>query len=996
MIVSRHRRRLLRSLVLAAVASILLVGDRGGAPAQAAPAARKNVLILNSYEPTYGWTANIVKGAQAVFEARDDVELFVEYMDSKKAFTPEYAHLLSEIYARKYHNLRFDLIVSSDDDALDFLKTYRDQLFPGVPVVFCGVNAFRDSRIAGFSNVTGVNEEGDLDKSLAWIAQLRPATKQLVFVFDESATSAGFIHRLEDVETRWRQRFTFRVISNVTVAELQVQLRALHDDSVVLWGMLMRDRAGRPLSMGESHRIILEASPVPLFGFTDVSVSHGAAGGFVLSGTSQGETAARMGLRILDGARAADVPIVRESPNVYMLSYPAFVRWRMDVDHPPPGAVVLDRPFSFYERYRTYVWAALGGMGGESLVILALLAAIRTLTRKSRARLRESEDRYRSIVEDGSQLICRFDGGGRIVFANGVLARLVAATAAEVVGRSVWSLSGGRSADAGRERVDALTLEVPIVEVEQEIVTGAGERRWVLWTYHALFSPAGARVEVQAVGQDITARREAELALQGALRRVEEGNRELGYANQNLQGVLDSVKEGLVVCDRQAHLTRVHSRTAAEWFGPAAPGTDLADYLFGDDGPDKLWFRAALEQVTDEMLPFEVAVAQLPRTFERGERTYSLTCHQVLRDGAFAELVFTLADVTQQLEQDRLQQLHRELPVIVRHLLRDREGFQAFVDEIEQMLARLAVSTDGTEWGRLLHTLKGSAAVYGFELFAMHCHELEDLLEAEGGDLASPRVATGVEALARDWAAMLSGFSVFLGGETQASIRLEATEHVEFLQRLESREDHAALLRLARGWSDPPIAHALGIYARTIRQLATRLNKEVEPRIVDHRVRLPSAEMRSFLGVLVHVVRNSVDHGIEPADERVRAGKPRAGQVSIESRVEGAEFVIAVDDDGRGIDWESIRKRAVRRGLPAATDRDLIAALFADGISTRDVVSDLSGRGVGLSAVQQVCHQLGGTIHVDSRPGQGTRFEFRFVLAARVESPRLESSARAM
>ena len=319
MTASRHRRRLLRSLVLAAVGCILLAGARGIAPARAA-APRKNVLILNSYEPTYRWTANIVRGAQAVFEARDDVEVFVEYMDSKKAFTPEYARLLSEIYARKYHNLRFDLIVSSDDDALDFLKTYRDQLFPGVPVVFCGVNAFRDSRIAGFSNVTGVNEDGDLDKNIAWIAHLRPATKQLVFVFDQSATSAGYIHRLEDVEARWRNRFAFRVISNVTGAELQAQLRDLHDDAVVFWGMFMRDRAGRPLSMGESHRIILDAAPVPLFGLTDVSVSHGAVGGYVVSGNSQGETAARMGLRILDGTRSADVPIVRDSPNVYMLS----------------------------------------------------------------------------------------------------------------------------------------------------------------------------------------------------------------------------------------------------------------------------------------------------------------------------------------------------------------------------------------------------------------------------------------------------------------------------------------------------------------------------------------------------------------------------------------------------------------------------------------------------------------------------------------------------
>jgi len=981
MFAPRHRRRFTRSIILLAFACALLAGARSTARAATPPPPRKNVLILNSYEPTYRWTANIVRGAQSVFEARDDVELFIEYMDSKKAFTPEYARLLSEIYARKYHNLRFDLIVSSDDDALDFLKTYRDQLFPGVPVVFCGVNGFRDARISGFSNVTGVNEEGDLDKNFAWIAKLRPATKQLVFVFDQSATSAGYVHRLEEVETRWRNRFAFRVISGVTVAELQAQLRALRDDAVVFWGMFMRDRAGTPLSMGESHRIIIDAAPVPMFGLTDVSVSHGAVGGYVVSGASQGETAARMGLRILDGARAADVPIVRESPNVYMLSYPAFLRWHLDVDQAPPGAVVVDRPFSFYQRYRAYVWAALGGMGGESLVILALIAAIRTLTRKSRARLRESEERYRSIVEDGSQLICRSDGIGRVVFANGALARLLGVTAAEVVGRSVWSLSGGPTGESDRARVDALTAQAPILEREQEIVAGDGERRWVLWTYRALFSPAGARVEVQAVGQDITGRRHAELAL--------------AHANQHLQGVLDSVKEGLVVCDRHGHLTKVHSRTAAEWFGAPPAGGDLSDYLFGADSPDKLWFRAALEQVADEMLPFEVAVAQLPHTLARNGRTYSLTCHQGSRDGAFAELVFTLVDVTQQLEQDRVQQLHRELPVIVRQLLRDREGFQAFVDETEQMLARLNVSADRAEWRHLLHTLKGNAAVYGFELFASRCHELEDLFEIEG-DPASARVATAVEALAIDWDLMLGSFSVFLGDQAQAFIRLDESEHSEFLQLLESREDHAELLRLARGWSEPPIAHALGIYARTIRQLATRLGKEVEPRIVDHRVRLPNAEMRSFLGLLVHVVRNCVDHGIEAPAERVRCGKAPAGQVTIESRVEGAEFVIAVEDDGCGIDWESIRARAERRALPATTNRDLIEALFTDGISTRDVVSDISGRGVGLSAVQQVCHQLGGTIQVESWPGQGTRFEFRFVLATLIEAPRVESAARAV
>src|SRR5207237_10395277 len=127
---------------------------------------------------------------------------------------------------------------------------------------------------------------------------------------------------------------------------------------------------------------------------------------------------------------------------VYMLDYPSFQRWGLDAQNPPPGAIVLNKPFSFYERYRGYVWAALGGVGGESLVILALIAAIRAVTRKSRARLRESEERYRSIVEDGSELICRLDGAGNLLFVNGAFARLMGDRPEVLLGRPAWAVTG--------------------------------------------------------------------------------------------------------------------------------------------------------------------------------------------------------------------------------------------------------------------------------------------------------------------------------------------------------------------------------------------------------------------------------------------------------------------------------------------------------------------------------------------------------------------------
>jgi PAS domain S-box-containing protein len=962
------------SLILVAAVLLLAVAPRWAWGAPAGP--KRQVLILNSYHPTYAWTQNITRGALSVLDAMGDVEVNIEFMDSKKVFTPEYATQLSEVYAKKYGSMRFDLILSSDDDALNFLKAYRDKLFPGVPVVFCGVNSFEDARIEGFSNVTGVNEEQDFDKNLEWIARIRPSTKQIVFVVDESATSQGAIRRIKNIEVRWQQRFAIRFISNVTVAELEQQLRALPEDAVVFWEMFMRDRANTPLSMAESHRLVVAASPVPVFGFTDVSVAEGAVGGYVVSGFSQGETAARLGARILAGTPAAALPVVRESPNVYMLDYPAFKRWNLDTENLPPGTVVQNRPFSFYERYRYYVWAAFGGMGAESLVILVLISTIRTLTRKSRAKLRQSEERYRSIVEDGSELICRFNEGGTVVFVNGALARFAHQAADAMVGRSFWSLLTESTEISSRPEVDQLTPDNPVIAREQAYRTGSGEQRWVLWTYRGLFHPDGPLTEVQAVGHDITARRDAELAVRAALQQVEEGNAALGRLNGNLQGVLDSMREGLLVCDLRGLLTPTRSRAALAWFGSPEGETYVWDYLFDGESQEMLRFRAAFEQLAEDFLPFEMGAAQLPRMFRRGERTYSVGCHQVIRDGRFAEVVFIIADVTEQLEQDQIHRINRELPIIVGNLLRDREGFQEFVQDTAQMLARLDVVSEGVEVRRLLHTLKGNTAIYGFGSFASRCHDVEDAIENDDEEPTHE----SIENLTAAWNKGLESFNVFFNREGESGVRLTRNEYEDVLTHLESGSDHGELLELARSWNNPLMSEVLGIYARTIRQLAQQFAKEIEPQILDHDLRLPAAEMRLFLGVLVHVVRNAVDHGIESPDDRERAGKSRVGRLSIESKIEGPEFVVAVEDDGRGIDWDTVRARAEARALPVATSDDLVEALFVDGLTTRNVVTDVSGRGVGLGAVRHTCQQFGGAIRIASQKGKGTRFEFRFAL----------------
>jgi two-component system chemotaxis sensor kinase CheA len=203
-------------------------------------------------------------------------------------------------------------------------------------------------------------------------------------------------------------------------------------------------------------------------------------------------------------------------------------------------------------------------------------------------------------------------------------------------------------------------------------------------------------------------------------------------------------------------------------------------------------------------------------------------------------------------------------------------------------------------------------------------------------------------------------------------------DYQDLVQRLERGDDSADTLRAVRQWLRPMMAQVLGMHARTVHQVARRLGKEIETRILDNGLRLPSDEMRPFLGMLGHLVRNAADHGIESPGERERAGKPRGGQIIVESRLEGPELVIAIEDDGRGIDWDAVRAQAERRALPATSGDDLVEALFFDGLSTRGMVTEISGRGIGLGAVRAACRQLGGTVRVASGLGRGTRIEFRF------------------
>lgn len=203
---------------------------------------------------------------------------------------------------------------------------------------------------------------------------------------------------------------------------------------------------------------------------------------------------------------------------------------------------------------------------------------------------------------------------------------------------------------------------------------------------------------------------------------------------------------------------------------------------------------------------------------------------------------------------------------------------------------------------------------------------------------------------------------------------------IHHLQRVSSElQDVAMSVRMI------PLAATFKKMIRLIHDLSRKSNKRVDMKIVGEETEVDKNVIEQINDPLVHIIRNSVDHGIEPADERVAIGKPETGLVTLDARHEGGEVWISITDDGRGLNRERILQKGIERGLVAGdgselTDEDIFQLIFEPGFSTAEKVTDISGRGVGMDVVKKNIEHLNGRIKVKSKAGAGTTISLRIPL----------------
>ncbi|MCA9735377.1 MAG: PAS domain S-box protein [Deferribacteres bacterium] len=383
------------------------------------------ILLLNSYHQGYEWTDMITQSIQSEFDAKDYiVELMIEYMDTKRYNSTQYFELLMQMYRHKYAKIHIDLIIISDNYALEFLKLYRHELFPELPVVFCGVDNVDSVIPDSFSNITGVDEDYHLDHIIETALRLHPETESIAVVSDRSEEGKKHIQLFRNSIAQFKKTYQIIEIVDWTVDELKVQLQALTKRTIVFRFNFRHPRDSTYLNEEEGAKLWLTYCNIPTYTSLGHKVRDGVIGGTLNTANIQALTVVKLAERILTGESANDIPIVGDSVEQQIFDYVQMRRFHLDEKDLPENSIIINRPFSFYREYKYLVWTVFVIFSALALLIIFLLINIvsRRVVQKA---LKESERKYRILVETVPNGIIEIDLTGNIIFTNTAFQNMV-------------------------------------------------------------------------------------------------------------------------------------------------------------------------------------------------------------------------------------------------------------------------------------------------------------------------------------------------------------------------------------------------------------------------------------------------------------------------------------------------------------------------------------------------------------------------------------------
>lgn len=469
---------------------------------------------------------------------------------------------------------------------------------------------------------------------------------------------------------------------------------------------------------------------------------------------------------------------------------------------------------------------------------------------------------------------------------------------------------------------------------------------------------------------------------------VEARTAEIKKLNQMMAALLDSLGQGFFIFDQQGLCLEIASKACENTVETKPPGKKIWDVLKLEE-KQVPGFQKWMAAVYAEMLPFEDMAPLAPQTFPHSHGQHIKLEYYPLRrsaEGGMDGVVVVATDITQLIQAQTEAEVERAHAKMIVSLIQHKRHVVSFLQESESLLKELKAefqknsSASPEDLFRILHTLKGGAASFSIKPMADQAHLSETLLTEWKSEKSEP-----VFAKLKDSSLKIEDhFKHFakeneqiLGSPEKLKQRwIEVS--AQKLQQFHSRLPIDLKSQFLSEFLMEPIGAHFTQYDEVIKSVAEREMKSLFP-LKLHNAELPVLpEIYSQLfSTFIHQFRNAVDHGIESGERRQESGKPVEGQIEVFFSVTTdaqPSLIIEVKDDGGGVDPAKIRARLEGKGISTAGENDdqVIQHIFDSQFSTKEVVTETSGRGVGMDAILHSAKKMGGTAWVKSQVGKGT------------------------
>ncbi|MBL4687666.1 MAG: hypothetical protein JKY37_23925 [Nannocystaceae bacterium] len=437
-----------------------------------------------------------------------------------------------------------------------------------------------------------------------------------------------------------------------------------------------------------------------------------------------------------------------------------------------------------------------------------------------------------------------------------------------------------------------------------------------------------------------------------------------------LRSILDNVTFGFLVLDRDLIIADGYTRSCRELLAAQEIGGRNLGEVFGLSERAYGNYAAGLDQLFEDLLPEDVLADQVVTRFELEGRVLRVEPRLIRGESGQPEAVLMSISDTTALEAAEREARSNAVLVSV---LKAKGAFASFVDDVRSSLEVARDHVDDAAYvRRVIHTIKGNSTAYGLDEIARFVHGVEEL---DTIDVAA------IDSIEAQFKAFLRTHRRVLEMDydgTAATVFEVSHARMDELRTIAAEPEYNSVREWRASVCLKPAALVLGPIDNFVEKLAERLGKAVDFRCEGLEVLVDQDTATPVLRTVTHVIRNAVDHGLE--DAGLRGCKPQRGSVSLVIAEDDTNWTVTVADDGRGINVGALVSTAIETGKLTAEEAEAmdndarVRLLFLDGVSCRTEVTDISGRGVGTSAVLTEVRRVGGRVDVETKLGEGTTF----------------------